>query len=155
MGQNLFSALINANKQRNVTIRIVQNNPSAYMPANDTSYLQSIGAASVRSINWPSLFDGFGSFLSLQTVFPDATIYSRYGILHTKFMVVDNKHFYLGSANFDWRSMAQVKELGTTVKNCAPFATDLDKIFEMYWQLAVSTQLPTIWPTRYAVHLIV
>ncbi|PNI95171.1 PLD3 isoform 20, partial [Pan troglodytes] len=27
-----------------------------------------------------------------------------HGVLHTKFWVVDQTHFYLGSANMDWRS---------------------------------------------------
>ena len=31
------------------------------------------------------------------------------GILHTKMWLVDDKHFYLGSANMDWRSLTQVK----------------------------------------------
>ncbi len=31
------------------------------------------------------------------------------GILHTKTWVVDNTHFYVGSANLDWRSLTQVK----------------------------------------------
>lgn len=30
------------------------------------------------------------------------------GIVHTKLWVVDQKHFYLGSANMDWRSLSQV-----------------------------------------------
>ncbi|CAM6001212.1 unnamed protein product [Sphagnum balticum] len=29
------------------------------------------------------------------------------GIMHAKFFVVDQRHFYLGSANVDWRSMNQ------------------------------------------------
>lgn len=31
------------------------------------------------------------------------------GIVHTKLWVVDKKHFYLGSANMDWRSLSQVR----------------------------------------------
>ena len=31
------------------------------------------------------------------------------GIVHTKLWVVDQKHFYLGSANMDWRSLSEVK----------------------------------------------
>jgi phosphatidylserine/phosphatidylglycerophosphate/cardiolipin synthase-like enzyme len=31
------------------------------------------------------------------------------GIFHAKFFVVDQRHFYLGSANVDWRSMSQVR----------------------------------------------
>lgn len=30
------------------------------------------------------------------------------GVLHSKFWVVDGRHVYLGSANMDWRSLAQV-----------------------------------------------
>ena len=30
------------------------------------------------------------------------------GILHTKFIIADNRSFYLGSANMDWRSLTQV-----------------------------------------------
>jgi len=32
------------------------------------------------------------------------------GIIHTKLMLVDRKHFYLGSANFDWRALTQVRQ---------------------------------------------
>lgn len=31
------------------------------------------------------------------------------GIVHTKLWVVDQKHFYVGSANMDWRSLSQVQ----------------------------------------------
>ena len=30
------------------------------------------------------------------------------GVLHTKFWIVDRKHFYVGSANLDWRALTQV-----------------------------------------------
>jgi len=30
------------------------------------------------------------------------------GIIHTKMWMVDRKHFYIGSANLDWRSFTQV-----------------------------------------------
>ena len=31
------------------------------------------------------------------------------GILHTKMWLVDGRHFFVGSANTDWRSLTQVK----------------------------------------------
>lgn len=34
-----------------------------------------------------------------------------HGVLHTKFWVVDQTHFYIGSANMDWRSLTQVCRL--------------------------------------------
>ena len=46
------------------------------------------GAAEVRSLDFPRWY---GS-----------------GVLHTKMLLVDGKHFYVGSANFDWRSLTQV-----------------------------------------------
>lgn len=69
-------------------------------------------------------------------------------MLHTKFMVVDAVSLYLGSANWDWRSLAQVKELGLVVRGCRPMATDLLKIFELYWLLAGKTSLPDAYPAK-------
>lgn len=48
------------------------------------------------------------------------------GIIHTKMWVVDQKHFYLGSANMDWRSLSQVRPDKITLKQGAPnFFTEL------------------------------
>ncbi len=56
--------------------------------------------------------------------------------------VVDRQHFYVGSANFDWRSLSQVKEVGLLVKNCACLAQDVAKIWDVYWALGRSDSLP-------------
>ncbi|KAI4883034.1 hypothetical protein NFI96_017795 [Prochilodus magdalenae] len=72
------------------------------------------------------------------------------GVLHTKFWVVDKKHIYIGSANMDWRSLTQVKELGAVVYDCSCLAKDLDKIFEAYWFLGQSATVPTPWPSQYS-----
>ena len=37
------------------------------------------------------------------------------GILHTKMWLVDDEHFYLGSANMDWRSLTQVKVIARLI----------------------------------------
>ena len=69
------------------------------------------------------------------------------GVLHTKFIVADQANFYVGSANMDWRSLTQVKEVGITVRDCPIISTDLLKIFEVYWTLGVSDSvLPKKWP---------
>ena len=44
----------------------------------------------VRNVSMPNLLNGSS------------------GVLHTKFFVVDSNNFYVGSANFDWRSLTQV-----------------------------------------------
>ena len=46
------------------------------------------GAAEVRSVNFTRLLSA--------------------GVLHTKLWLVDGRHFYIGSANMDWRSLTQV-----------------------------------------------
>ena len=53
------------------------------------------------------------------------------GILHTKLWLIDRTHFYVGSANMDWRSLTQVKELGIVAFNCSCMANDLAKIFDV------------------------
>jgi len=42
--------------------------------------------------------------LNLQKIF-------NTGVMHSKLIVADNKHFYLGSANLDWRSLTHVINL--------------------------------------------
>ena len=71
-----------------VKIRIVQSPPSEQFPSLDTVYLAQKGLADVRSL--------------------DITRLVGSGILHTKMWLVDGKHFYVGSANQDWRALTQV-----------------------------------------------
>lgn len=71
-----------------VKIRIVQTPPTKAFPQIDTNILSEKGLADVRSLDISRLV---GS-----------------GILHTKMWLVDGKHFYVGSANQDWRALTQV-----------------------------------------------
>uniref|UniRef100_A0A183BYH3 PLD phosphodiesterase domain-containing protein n=1 Tax=Globodera pallida TaxID=36090 RepID=A0A183BYH3_GLOPA len=41
----------------------------------------------------------------------DLKFLEKEGVLHTKLWVIDNRHFYLGSANMDWQSLTEVKEM--------------------------------------------
>ncbi|XP_041845992.1 5'-3' exonuclease PLD3 isoform X2 [Melanotaenia boesemani] len=72
------------------------------------------------------------------------------GIIHTKMWVVDQKHFYLGSANMDWRSLSQVKEVGLSVEDCSCLAQDAFRIFGVYWSIGGvnNASLPPYWPAR-------
>ncbi|KAK2187389.1 hypothetical protein NP493_167g02020 [Ridgeia piscesae] len=66
-------------------------------------------------------------------------------------LLVDGKHFYVGSANFDWRALTQVKELGASVYNCSCLAEDMQKIFDVYWFMGKPNQsLPHQWPMKYS-----
>ncbi len=57
------------------------------------------------------------------------------GIQHAKFFVVDGAEVYVGSQNFDWRSLKHIHELGLRIKS-EKAAADLHRIFEGDWALA-------------------
>lgn len=129
-GDKIFQSLLNAGTDRKIDIRIAQSMPSQVSPNIDTEILQKRKAAKVRSVNFMKLFGA--------------------GVLHTKVWVVDGQHFYIGSANMDWRSLSQVKELGVLVTNCSCLAKDLTKIFNVYWELGRNdSSIPPKWPDKY------
>jgi phospholipase D3/4 len=127
-GEDIFRQLLEARVARGLELKIAQN---AAKPGEnlDTEELAQAGAE-VRGVNFTALLGA--------------------GILHTKLWVVDGKHFYVGSANFDWRSLTQVKEVGVLVTDCPCLAGDMAKIWEVYWALGGATTLPSSWPARLA-----
>lgn len=110
-GEDVFQALLEAGRDRRVTLKIAQNVPSQVSPNTDTEFLSKKANAQVRSLNFPALIGG--------------------GILHTKLWIIDRKHVYIGSANMDWRALTQVKELGFVAMNCSCLAEDIAKVFDV------------------------
>lgn len=109
-------------------VRIAVDKPADKKPMEDIKFLSSYGA-DVRMVSMRELTTG---------------------VLHTKFWIVDKKHIYIGSANMDWRSLTQVKELGAVVYDCSCLAEDLGKIFEAYWYLNQTKTIPAHWPNKYS-----
>lgn len=58
--------------------------------------------------------------------------YGGGGIMHQKIWIFDSRHLYIGSANMDWKSIAQVKEIGVAVEDCPTLAKDAGKYFEAW-----------------------
>ncbi|KAL0281226.1 UNVERIFIED_CONTAM: hypothetical protein PYX00_002277 [Menopon gallinae] len=129
-GEEIYQALLNAGLRRNITIRIAQNEPTTFQKNPDTEYLAQIKAAEVRSLNFTKLVGA--------------------GVLHTKFWIIDKKHVYIGSANMDWRALTHVKELGVAIHDCPCIAADLGKVFDVYWALGESNEVPSKWPEKYS-----
>ncbi|KAG6454295.1 hypothetical protein O3G_MSEX008620 [Manduca sexta] len=128
-GEQVFQALYAAGSKRNINLKIAQNWPTKAYPNIDTEYLVKKKAAQVRSLNFSKLLGG--------------------GVLHTKFWIVDRTHFYIGSANMDWRALTQVKELGIVAYNCTCLAADLSKVFDVYWSMgAPDAAVPDTWPAE-------
>lgn len=71
------------------------------------------------------------------------------GVLHSKFLISDNKTFYVGSSNFDWRSYTQIKEIGIQFDDCENLAQDLDKIFQLYSYMADVDVVPDQLPPQF------
>lgn len=57
------------------------------------------------------------------------------GVLHAKYFVIDGARAYVGSQNFDWRSLTHVQELGFVVD--APAIVDVyERVFAIDWAIA-------------------
>eukprot|EP00094_Tigriopus_californicus_P006032 TCALIF_05810-PB protein Name:"Similar to PLD3 Phospholipase D3 (Pongo abelii)" AED:0.45 eAED:0.45 QI:0/0.71/0.62/0.87/0.28/0.25/8/155/491 len=125
-GEDIFKRLVKAT-EKGIRINIAQNLPGDREPNLDTDALSKIQGVQVRSLNFTALMGA--------------------GILHTKLWISDRQHFYVGSANFDWRSLTQVKEMGVLVENCPCLANDMGKIFDVYWRLGGRGKVvPPAWP---------
>ncbi|XP_064402849.1 5'-3' exonuclease PLD3-like isoform X2 [Halichondria panicea] len=128
-GWMVYNELAGLSK-RGVKLRIVQNFPSEVYPDLDTLDLTKEKLADVQNINFTKLEGA--------------------GILHTKLWVADKKHFYVGSANMDWRSLTQVKELGLLGIDCECLAQDAQKLFNIYWYLSSpGAVIPPTWSADY------
>lgn len=60
------------------------------------------------------------------------------GIVHAKLMVVDSTQAYVGSQNWDWRSLKHIHELGLRVDEPS-VVRDLSAVFEHDWKAAELT----------------
>ncbi|KAJ4810580.1 Phospholipase D Z [Rhynchospora pubera] len=116
VGREVYKSLINA-ADRNVDIRIIQHSglyPNYVQEASDLA----AGRTNVKNItlllkNW------WGT-----------------GIVHSKVWVSDNKDIYIGSANNDWNSLTQVKELGIYLVGCTKIARSLRHYINNLWILS-------------------
>lgn len=127
-GERILAELLQL-PRRGVAVRVAVSAPTHTTPMGDLLALQSSGAA-VRAVDVGRLAGG---------------------VLHTKLWVADGAHVYLGSANMDWRSLTQVKELGVAIYNCSCVAQDVAKVFEAYWALgAPNASIPTPWPSNFS-----
>lgn len=126
-GENILQELLKL-PGKDVKVRVAVNNPSP-QSIEDIQELENHGVL-VQKID----------LMKLTT-----------GVLHTKFWIVDKKDIYIGSANMDWRSLTQVKELGAVIYNCSCLAQDLEKIFEAYWFLGLpNASIPSPWPPDFS-----
>ncbi|VDM64495.1 unnamed protein product [Angiostrongylus costaricensis] len=129
-GMLIYNTLLKT-AQRGVKVKISQTYRDGGYSETANLAAESNGNIEVRSLDFTQWYPG--------------------GILHTKSWVVDGKHLYVGSANFDWRSLTQVKELGMAVFDCPCLAEDLTKLLQIHWDMgAPGAKIPDSWPMVYA-----
>jgi len=120
-GRALYQALGDA-AARGVSIRILQRPGfSGQKQESDKLHEQFPDRVSIHSIEMGKWYGGAG-------------------IMHQKIWIVDSRHIYVGSANMDWKSMSQVKEIGIAVEDCPELAADVTRYFESW--LTFSTLTP-------------
>nr|XP_023653282.1 uncharacterized protein LOC111836360 isoform X1 [Paramormyrops kingsleyae] len=126
-GEEVFQKLVQL-QSRGVKLQIAVNSPQAN-PQDTDDFARS--GAEVHAVDLHS---------------------ATGGIVHTKLWAVDGKHLYVGSANMDWRSLTQVKELAAVVQNCSCLAEDASRLFGVYWYIGAhgGAPLPPYWPSQYS-----
>ncbi|WP_321851334.1 phospholipase D-like domain-containing protein [Pseudomonas paraveronii] len=69
------------------------------------------------------------------------------GIIHAKYMVVDGRQAFVGSQNFDWRSLEHIHETGLRITD-ATVVGQVQAIFDQDWQAqaALSAHNPVPLP---------
>jgi phosphatidylserine/phosphatidylglycerophosphate/cardiolipin synthase-like enzyme len=60
------------------------------------------------------------------------------GIIHAKYFVVDARNAFVGSQNFDWRSLKHIHEMGLAVDD-PPVVKQVQSVFDHDWAVADST----------------
>jgi phosphatidylserine/phosphatidylglycerophosphate/cardiolipin synthase-like enzyme len=107
----VIDAIIKA-ADRGVNVRFLVNTPVNESMAKGNAVVEKRFAGhaniSVTTFNWKQLTGG---------------------ILHAKYFIVDNREIYVGSQNFDWRSLKHIHETGLRIKSRL-FAQALTRIFE-------------------------
>jgi phosphatidylserine/phosphatidylglycerophosphate/cardiolipin synthase-like enzyme len=68
------------------------------------------------------------------------------GILHAKYMLVDGRDAYLGSQNFDWRSLEHIQELGARF-DAPELVHALANVFEYDWEVGHGRAAPVLMQT--------
>jgi len=80
---------------------------------------------------YPEIPDAWAHLPNMET----RRIDLRPGVLHAKYFIVDGRDAYVGSQNFDWRSLDHIFEIGARIRN-AHIGETLSKIFQADWDHA-------------------
>ncbi|XP_073126840.1 uncharacterized protein [Henckelia pumila] len=115
-GFEVYKALESA-ADRDINIRFLQHS-GVYPDYTQEPSMLASGRPNVKNVTL-LLSDWWGS-----------------GIVHAKVWISDRRDVYIGSANNDWKSLTQVKELGVYLVGCPNIAKKVESYFDNLWKLA-------------------
>lgn len=136
IGTQLYQALEDA-LQRGVKVRVVESPGFGGKDEAMTLQTKYPNNLQIRIVNMKAPPEGTA-----------ANSWYGGGIMHAKLWLADansNKGkptFYIGSANMDWKSLAQVKEMGAIVSANSPdneLVKDFKNMYEMWWAFSDPT----------------
>ncbi|XP_059658254.1 uncharacterized protein LOC132304541 [Cornus florida] len=133
-GFGVYKDIENA-ADRNVTIRLLQHSGVYPDYTKEPSDL-ALGRPNVKSVTL-LLSKWWGS-----------------GIVHAKVWISDNRDVYIGSANNDWKSLTQVKEVGIYLVGCPGIAEKVVVYYDNLWKLASlddSAYTKTVWDEQWQI----
>ncbi len=116
-----LAALERAGK-RGVKIRVLLEGKFARQSADGIARLRAIPGLELRLLEWSKIQGA--------------------GIIHAKYFVVDSTRAFIGSQNFDWRSLEHIHEMGLAVDDPSVVAKTAE-LFAHDWALAGATRAPT------------
>ena len=83
---------------------------------------------------YPSTVDSLGKHRNCEARVIDFSKTAG-GVQHAKYFIVDGYDVFVGSHNFDWRSLEHIQELGLRIRNAA-LADAYASVFENDWKAA-------------------
>ncbi|XP_022136348.1 phospholipase D Y-like [Momordica charantia] len=134
-GYDVYTAIEKA-ADRNVTVRLVSHSGVSPHYGKEPADLAS-GRPNVQNVTL-LLGHWYGS-----------------GIVHSKVWISDDRDVYIGSANQDWKSLSQVKELGIYLTGCPTIAADVKAYFDNLLKLAFLNDTDytrTIFDQQWQIH---
>lgn len=122
-GEVLDSVLAGLEKaaRRGVAVRVLVDSKMKKQSQPTLDRLAGWPNTQVRVLDWSKL--------------PTGNARPPGGIIHAKFWIIDGKLSFLGSQNFDWRSLSHIHELGVLIRDTA-ISAQLLAIFELDWSAA-------------------
>ena len=108
--------------KRGVKIRVILEKKMAKNSVDGIARLQKMPGLRLKIADWAGLTGA--------------------GIIHAKYFVVDSTRAFVGSQNYDWRSLKHIHEMGLAVDD-GPVVKQVQSVFDHDWVLADSTGAAT------------